>query len=266
MPTGREEHRVKTGGATLRVVSEGPSDGAALIFSNSLGARLEMWDAQAAHFAATRRVIRYEVRGHGGASAPQGPYALADLARDAVDLLDHFGISAADWVGCSLGGMTGQWLLTHHRARIRKAVLANTAAFMGPPSVDWNARIRAARHTGLAAIAEAMKPRWFTPRFNQTHPDIVARVCGYALDVDVEGYCACVAAIRDMDQRAAIRTVTTPVLVIVGSEDPATPPRDGEAIARAIPGARLVTLAAAHIANCEVPEAYNAAVAEFLAE
>jgi 3-oxoadipate enol-lactonase len=160
--------------------------------------------------------------------------------------------------------MTGMHLLTHHRERIGKAVLGNTSAFMGPPSL-WDDRIATVRAQGMAPIAEAMKLRWFTARFNQSNPAEVTRVCDMVRLAAPEGYAGCAAAIRDMDQRESIRAITNPVLVVIGAEDPATSPEQGALIAAHIPGARSVTLPAAHISNCEVPEAYNAAVAAFLA-
>lgn len=254
---------VDTGAATLRVQLDGPLTAPPLMFSNSLGAMLEMWDAQAAYFAAHRRVIRYDVRGHGRSSCPPGPYALADLARDALRIMDHLGYHRVDWVGCSLGGMTGMHLLTHHRERIDRAVLGNTSASMGPAS-GWDERIANARTNGMGAIAEAMKLRWFTPGFNQSNPAEVTRVTDLVREAAVEGYAGCALAIRDMDQRESIRTIANPVLVVIGDADPATPPEQGELIAARIPGARKVVLEAAHISNCEQPEAYNAAVAAFV--
>lgn len=254
---------VDTGAARLRVQLDGPLTAPPLMFSNSLGAKLEMWDAQAAHFAPHRRVIRYDVRGHGQSTCLPGPYALADLARDALRIMDHLGYHRVDWVGCSLGGMVGMHLLTHHGERIGRAVLGNTSAGMGPPSA-WDERIANARANGMGAIADLMKLRWFTPAFNETNPGEVTRVTDMVREAAVEGYAGCALAVRDMDQRETIRAITNPVLVVIGAQDPATPPEQGELIAGRIAGAQKVVLEAAHISNCEQPEAYNAAVAAFV--
>jgi 3-oxoadipate enol-lactonase len=257
---------IDAAGVRFRVRLDGPGGARPLMFSNSLGASLEMWDAQIAHFAQRFRTIRYDVRGHGETSAPRGPYSLAMLGQDALRILDALHIHKADWIGCSMGGMVGMHLLTHHRERIGRAVLGNTAAFMGPPGTDWNARIRMVHGQGMGAIAEAMKLRWFTRRFNDSHPGEVARVTDQVRRASVTGYAACCGAIRDMDQRETIKSITNPVLVVIGAEDPATVPAAGDLIARHIPGAKKAVLSAAHISNCEVPEAYNQAVGTFLAE
>jgi 3-oxoadipate enol-lactonase len=257
---------VESGAARLRVVLDGPLTAPPLMFSNSLGAALEMWDAQVAHFAPHRRIIRYDVRGHGESTCPPAPYAIADLARDALRILDHLGYHMVDWVGCSMGGMTGMHLLTHHRERFGKAVLGNTSARMGPPDTDWDARIANARANGMASVADAMKLRWFTAGFNETNPAEVNRVTDMVRAAALEGYIGCACAIRDMDQRESIKGITNPVLVLIGTQDPATPPAHGELMAQAIPGAQTAYVPAAHISNCEAPEAYNAAVSRFLME
>ena len=255
---------IEAGGVRFRIQLDGPESGPPLMFSNSLGASLEMWDAQVAHFAKTFRVIRYDVRGHGRSSAPSGPYSLAMLAQDALRILDSLHIHKTDWVGCSMGGMVGMHLLTHHRERIGKAVLGNTSPFMGPPATDWNARIRVAHAEGMDAIAEAMKPRWFTRRMNENNPAEVSRITDQVRSASVAGYTACCGAIRDMDQRESVKSITNPVLVLIGGEDPSTPPAMGEILVRNIRGAKKAVIPAAHISNCEIPDQYNAAIAPFL--
>lgn len=251
------------GAATLRVQLDGPLTAPPVMFSNSLGAALEMWDAQVKHLESHHRIIRYDVRGHGQSSCPPGPFALADLARDALRILDHLGYHKVDWVGCSMGGMTGMHLLTHHRERIGRAVLGNTSARMGLPDTDWEARIANARAGGMDSVANAMKHRWFTARCNAENPAEVKRVTDMVRKAALEGYIGCAGAIRDMDQRETIRTISNPVLVIIGRHDPATPPAHGELIAERIPGAQIAMIDAAHISNCENPESYNAEISRF---
>jgi len=255
---------IEAGGVRFRVRKDGPSGGPPLMFSNSLGAKLEMWDAQTAYFASKYRVIRYDVRGHGESSCPPGPYSIAQLAHDALRILDALHIHKTDWAGCSMGGMVGMHLLTHHRERIGRAVLGNTSAYMGPPHTDWNARIRIAHRDGMDAIAEAMKLRWFTKRFNESNPAEVARITDQVREATVAGYTACSGAIRDMDQREAIKSITNEVLVLIGGEDPATVPAMGELMVSNIPGAKKAVIPAAHISNCEIPDEYNRAVGAFL--
>lgn len=255
---------IDAGDIRFRIARDGSKAAPPLMFSNSLGASLEMWDHQVPVFAQTHRVIRYDVRGHGGTSCPPPPYSLADLAQDALRILDTLHIHKVDWIGCSMGGMVGMYLLTHHRDRINKAVLGNTAAFMGPPFTDWNSRIRLAHNEGMGAIAEAMKARWFTPGFNQSNPAEVKRITDEVREATVAGYTGCCAALRDMDQRESIKSISNPVLVVIGADDIATTPAMGEIMVRNIPGAKKAVIPGGHLANAESPAEYNRIVADFL--
>src|SRR5690606_4430268 len=144
-----------------------------------------------------------------------------------------------------------------------RVVLANTAAHMGPPEL-WNGRIRTARRGGMAALADATVERWFTAAFRERAPETIAAMRAMILATPAHGYAGCCAAIRDMDQRWAIRTATNPVLVVVGGHDPATTPAAGRLIHEAIAGSSLVTLEAAHISNVEAEADFNRTVGDFL--
>jgi len=242
----------------------GPESAPPLMLSNSLGTTLRMWDDQMAELTKRFHVIRYDSRGHGASIADDTPISIARLGHDALAILDKLGIEKTHWLGLSKGGMVGQWLLANAPHRLRRVVLANTGARMGPPN-NWNGRIRTVRSKGMAAITQAVVDRWFTPEFQAASPEAVARVAALIGGTPAIGYANCCAAIRDMDQREAIRSATNPVLVIVGTQDPATPPEAGELIRDAIPGARLVALEAAHLSNIEQPQAFTRAVLEFLA-
>jgi 3-oxoadipate enol-lactonase len=250
-------------GAAFNVRVEGPDEAPPLIFSNSLASSLSMWDDQAAALAKRFRVVRYDQRGHGKSAAPEGPYSIERLGRDVLAIMDRLGIGKADWCGLSMGGFTGMWLLTHARERIGRAVLANTAAKVGTPEI-WAERIRLARDKGMAAVAEATLERWFTKRFIAKAPDTVARIRDMIVATPVAGYAGCAAAIRDMDQREAIRAITSPTLIIIGAEDPGTTPEMGEFLHRQIKGSQAVTLDAAHLSNIEQAKAFTKAVADFL--
>lgn len=195
--------------------------------------------------------------------AEDGPYSIEQLARDALNILDALGVEKTHFMGLSMGGMVGMWLLTHARERIGKAVLCNTGAFMGAPDL-WNTRIRAARNGQMESLVPQTIDRWFTKEFQEKSPDAVKRVAAMMRSTPPLGYASCCAAIRDMDQREAIRSISNPVLVIVGQHDPATPPSMGGLIAHSIKGARLIDLDAAHISNVEAEAAFTRAVVTFL--
>lgn len=250
-------------GEPFNVRMDGPENAPVLMLSNSLSSNMSMWDAQVRAWQSRFRILRYDSRGHGGSVAPDRPYSIDELGRDALAILDHFGIAKAHWCGVSKGGMVGMWLLTHAPERLGRVVLANTAAHMGPPEL-WNGRIRTARRGGMAALADATVERWFTAAFRERAPETIAAMRAMILATPAHGYAGCCAAIRDMDQRWAIRTATNPVLVVVGGHDPATTPAAGRLIHEAIAGSSLVTLEAAHISNVEAEADFNRTVGDFL--
>src|SRR5215208_2588238 len=110
----------------------GPDDAPALVLSNALGSALAVWDLQAAALAAEFRVIRYDLRGHGRSSVPDGPYALDDLGADVIALLDRLEIERAHLAGISLGGMVSLWLAIHAPDRVDRLMPCCTSARLGP--------------------------------------------------------------------------------------------------------------------------------------
>jgi len=251
-------------GIHLNYEISGPGDAPPLVFSNSLGTNLNMWDGQMAEAERQWRVIRYDQRGHGGSDAPAGDYALDRFGLDVIDLLAALGIEKTAFCGLSMGGMTGLWLALNHPGRFSRMALCNTSAFLPPPDL-WNDRIRAVSEGGMSAIDQAVMERWFTDTFRAAQPDEAERIRQMILTTKPQGYAGCSAAIRDMDQRGAIGAIEMPALIVIGAHDPATPPDHGELIAATITGAQSVTLDAAHLSNIEQPEAFNRAVFGFLA-
>lgn len=246
---------------TVRV--DGADSAPALLLSNSLSSDLTMWDDQVPAWSRHFRVVRYDARGHGASRASPPPYTIERLARDALEILDVLGIDKAHFCGLSMGGMVGMWLLAHASTRIGRAVLANTSAYMGPPSL-WDSRIEFARQSGIEATVEATVKRWFPEAFRAKAPATIDRIRAMVRRTSVDGYVGCCEAIRDMDQRESIRSIRNPVLVIVGANDPSTPPEAGRAIHAAIPGSMITVLDAAHLSNVEQPAAFEEAVARFL--
>ncbi len=234
-----------------------------LVLSNSLGTNFGMWEPQVAAFSQHFRVLRYDTRGHGESSVPAGPYSIAQLGGDVIALLDHLGVEQASFCGLSMGGITGMWLALNHAPRLHKLVLCNTAAYIGPPE-NWTNRAAAVERDGVASIAAAVVDKWITPPYAAAHPELVASLRAMLGASPAAGYAANCLAVRDADLRQDIGRITTPTLVIAGSGDLPTPPRDGVYLAKTIPGAHYVELEAAHISNLEQAEAFSKVVLDFL--
>jgi 3-oxoadipate enol-lactonase len=228
---------------------DGPPGAPALVLSNSLGTTMSMWDAQLPALAERFRVVRYDLRGHGGSPDPAGELTIAELGADLLALLDDLGIGRASIAGVSLGGMTAMQVASTAPERVDRLVLCCTSARLGPREM-WEQRAATVREAGTGAVAEATMGRWFTPAAD---PADVARFDAALREVSRDGYAAVCAAIA------------APTLVIAARGDGSTPPEHGERIAAGIPGARLLVLEhGAHLCNVEHPERVTAAMLEHL--
>ncbi|MBP3980135.1 3-oxoadipate enol-lactonase [Acidovorax sp. JG5] len=267
MPTTVQTQTIDTPGGRFRVRLDGRADAPVLVFSNSLGTTLEMWDTQAQHFAQTHRVLRYDTRGHGGSVVSPGPYSFEQLGGDVVALLDALNIAKASFCGISMGGLTGLWLGVHAGERLNHLVVCNSAAKIGTAE-GWQTRAALVRDKGTAAMAElaASSPgRWFTEPFIAAQPALVATAQGWIADIAPEGYAACCDALAQADLRGAMAAIRVPTLLIAGASDPVTTVADAQAMQRAIGGARLAEVPASHLSNLEAPVAFDDALAAFLA-
>jgi 3-oxoadipate enol-lactonase len=252
-------------GTPIHVEVEGKAGAPVLMFSNSLGTNLHMWDEQAKALAKSHRIVRYDQRGHGKSGAPEGAYSIDRLGRDVLAVLNALEIPRVNFCGLSMGGMTGMWLARMAPERFDRMIFANTAPKSQTPD-SWNARIRTVHAKGLEAIADAVLGIWFTKEFREKDPSTIAGMRAMMIANDPAGYVGCCAAVRDMDQRWAIGDIKLPSLIIAGRGDNATPLKDSEFMAGRIAGAELAVLDAAHISNVEQSAAFTRALEQFLAK
>jgi 3-oxoadipate enol-lactonase / 4-carboxymuconolactone decarboxylase len=243
----------------------GSDDAPPVLFSNSLGTTLEMWDEVVCGLAPFYRCIRYDTRGHGRSEVIETETSIDGLAADAAGLLDALGITRAHVAGLSIGGMTAQALTVLHPAKVESLTLMATTAY-SPPASLWEERAQTVMQHGTAVIAEATMERWFTPGFRASAPHRVGRARAALLETPRIGYAACCRAIRDMDLRDRIGAIEVPTLILAGAGDPATPPSMSEDIKSRIPGAELFVLSpAAHLLAIERAETVIAHLLAFLA-
>jgi 3-oxoadipate enol-lactonase len=256
------EHEVTNGGATISYEADGPQDAPALLLINSIGSTRELWARQMPAFARGYRTIRYDARGHGRSSVPDGDYAVEQLGRDAVAILDALGIPAAHVCGISLGGLTAQWLAIHAADRVLSLVLANTAARIGSLE-SWGERMALVREHGMSAVADRAMPIWFSPAFHERDPETVHGFRAMVQACPPAGYLGCCAALRDADLRGDIAAIATPTLTIASTADVATPPEGLAFICNHVRGAQMVTLDSGHLSNVECAPEFTAAVLDF---
>jgi 3-oxoadipate enol-lactonase len=178
--------------------------------------------------------------------------------------MDTLNLQKVHFCGISLGGMVGQMLGAKHGERIHSLILCDTSSHMPPPE-QWDERIALIRRSGTAILADRTIDRWFTQSGQERLKTVVEKCRQMILDTPPDGYCGCGAAIRDLDLREAIRTISTRTLIIVGEQDEATPVAAAEFIRDWIATSSLKVIPdAAHLVNVEQAELFNAALLDFL--
>jgi len=255
---------VNANGVTLHVQEDGDSNGTPVVFANSLGTDLRLWDAIIPLLPDGLRLVRYDKRGHGLSGCPEGPYTIDDLTADAAALIEGLDLGPVIFVGLSIGGMIGQSLASRRPDLVRALVLSNTAARMGDPAT-WEERITAINEKGLAAMEKAVLDRWFGPTFRAT-PE--AALWGALLTrTPAVGYVGCCAAIAAADLTNITAGLRLPTLAIAGSHDGASPPDLVVATAALIPSSQVHVIdGVGHLPCVENPTAYAAVLNPFLKE
>ncbi len=243
---------------------KGPADGPLVVFANSLGTDLRIWDAVIENLGGRVRSLCYDMRGHGLSDAPPAPYTLDDHINDLAGLLDKLHIRRAVLCGISVGGMVALGLAARRPDLVRALVLCDTAHKIGPDAL-WNERIEQIRRHGLESIADAVLERWFSKSYDRA--GAVAGWRNMLVRTPMAGYIGTCAALRDADLTAAAESLQLPVLCLCGSEDGATPPDLVRSMGALIAGSRFqLVKGAGHLPCIEAPEALAAAVDTFMAE
>ena len=251
-------------GLRLHYRIDGDPDGAPVVFSNSLGTDLRLWDKVIARLPQTGlRYIRYDMRGHGLSDCPAPPYGMGTLVRDAELLMDHLEVRGAVFVGLSIGGMIAQGLAAKRLDLVRALVLSNTAARIATRAI-WDQRIADVDAGGVEALADATMIRWFTSSFRASAEFRFWR--NMMTRTPAEGYIGCAHAIAGTDFYTTTAALRLPTLGIAGSEDGSTPPDLVRETTDLVPGSRFHLIRkAGHLPGVEAPDAYARVLTEFIA-
>jgi YbgC/YbaW family acyl-CoA thioester hydrolase len=255
-PVTAPQRRVPVHGVELALDDRG--SGPALLFLHGYPLDGTMWRHQAGAFPGWRTLVP-DLRGLGRSDAPDLGYSMATYADDLAGLLDAIGVDEVVLAGLSMGGYVAFEFLRRHRPRVRGLVLADTRAQADSAEGRKGREVAmaAAREGGAPLIADQMLPRLLGPTAPESLRDSVRAMMASA---PVAGILGALAAMRDRPDSTGLlpSLAGLPTLVVVGAEDQLTPPKDAEAIAKAIPGARLAVIShAGHLAPLEQPEAFN---------
>lgn len=205
-------------------------------------------------------VIAIDHRSTGGSPRVDGPFTLGDLAEDAVAALSDLGVESAHVMGISMGGMVAQELVLRHPGRVRSLVLGCTYAG-GPEGALSAPEVLQTLSDGMASgdRETALRAAWsvnVSPAFatGEGHYETFREI-SLQRPVAVAVIMAQMRAIGRHDTSARLGEIRAPTLVVHGTADQMLPASNGEAIARAVPGARLELLdGVGHMFWIEDPE------------
>ena len=214
-------------------------------------------------------VLRFDARGFGGSSLPQGPLVMEQIADDAVELMRHLGVERAVVCGLSMGGYAALAMARRHPERLEALVLADTRAEddTGDARSERGELAARVRREGTEPLAGELPEKLLGKTSLDRRPKVVERVQAMIREAGPE---AVARALEGMalrpDSRPFLEDVEAPALVVCGEEDELTPVEAAEVLRDGIPGSRMKVLTGAgHLPSLETPDAFDRAVAEFLA-
>jgi pimeloyl-ACP methyl ester carboxylesterase len=265
-------------GLKRRPAMDDVGEGVPLLLLHAFPLSRRMWQPQLAGLAGACRLLAPDLPGFG--SSPPWPAAadatvavcrMEDMAAAAVARLDEAGVAATVVCGLSMGGYVALALYETFRERVRGLVLADTRA-AADDEAGRGRRLESARAVesggapALAALAGSLVPRLIAPRTRTARSDLVAWLHREIAAAPPAGVAAAQRGMAERPDRThLLPRIAVPTLVVVGEEDEITPPAESVILRDRIPGARLVTVAGAgHLSSLEQPEAWNAALREFL--
>ena len=258
------EHYINRKGVKLYAREDGITDPHAptIVFLNSLGTNLHLWDRVVQQLPEQLRIIRMDKRGHGRSDCPKGSYSMGTLVSDAEEICDSLNIQNAAFVGVSIGGMIAQGLAVKRLDLMRVLILSNTAAKIGYPKF-WNDRIDTIRKLGLMAVADNILERWVAKTFR--YDPAVDQLRTMLTSTPVDGYIGCCAAISGTDFYTPTSSLRLPTLGISGSEDISTPADLIKETIDLIPGSQFkIIRRTGHLPCFEKPTEFTQEIMQFL--
>ena len=252
----------------LNVEITGSLDLPKIIFSNSLGSDLRMWNPQVEAMKDKYCIIRYDKRGHGKSSPAQGPYSFDMLENDVIKIMDNLEVEKANFVGLSMGGMTSLGLALKHQNRFDKFVCCAARADMPPPMQDgWNQRIAVVKESDTAGVVNGSLERWFSEKFiiDPANIDVINLSKDMITNTSKEGYIGSCEAIKKLDYLKELSTINREILYISGEIDMGAPAMAMEEMHHLTPNSKYECISgAAHILNIECAEEVNNIILKFL--
>ena len=239
----------------------GPENGPVVCITHSLASDGGSWAEQLpALLQEGFRVLRLDMRGHGGSDPVAGEYTMKALADDVAVVLDGLSLARVHYIGLSIGGMIGQAFALDHGDKLISAMWCDTLpASPSAAAALWEERMNTVRRANsLEPLADATVERWFTDAFRPRNPGRWKQIRDTVAATTPAGYLGCSAAIMNFDFTGRLSSLRLPVLVVCGTDDPGTPPSENRRLAELVPGGRYEEIPnARHFPNVERPDVFN---------
>jgi pimeloyl-ACP methyl ester carboxylesterase len=239
---------------------ESTGTGVPVLLVMGLGMSATGWWRTVPALAQGFRVLVFDNRGMGRSGRPPGPYSVAQMADDAVAVLDAAGEDSAHVYGISLGGMIAQEIALRHGECVRALVLGATTAggrLAVPPDDATLAFFGRRAQMPAEEAVWASVPYSYAHATRRWHGERIAEDIAQRLrfPVEPEPYTAQLDAALAHDALDRLGTLAAPTLVVHGGEDRMVNPANADLLTRSIPDSSLLRLPeAAHLYPTDAPE------------
>ncbi|AMN40643.1 alpha/beta fold hydrolase [Rhodoplanes sp. Z2-YC6860] len=253
---------IEINGTALRyeLTGSGPST---LVLIHEMGGTLESWDLVLPLLSDGRTILRYDTRGAGLSQKVRAPLSIDTMADDLVALMDRLGIKRAALAGVAVGGAIALHTAVRHAERVAAVVASSPAVSVAADKhVALLARVERMEREGLQTVIDTLDNGY--PAELRTDAERFASFRARWLGGDPISYGAIYRMLIATDLQPELSRIRCPVLLTAGALDRVRPPHLVEPVAKAIPGARYLTLQAAHYAPVQTPELYAQTIGEFL--
>lgn len=242
--------------------------GSPLIFLHGLGENADFWRGQTEFFSAGFRVIRMDQRGHHRTEDGPGIITLDLLRNDVIALMDYLEIEKAHFVGHSMGAIVLQDVIAYHRERFLTLTLCSACAYFADIAGFLEPRLHMINNHSMEEVGAAIAAKACRADFPSRNPEVYRDIKETLQANRKEPYRQCTTILGDprCDHRDALSHLDVPALIAVGMDDQTTPLAGAQLLNALISGSFLVIIPdAAHMAPLENPQAFNLALACFLA-
>ena len=256
--------KAQVNGITLDYAISGA--GRLIAFGHSLGASGKIFEPIRPALENHGQVLTWDARGHGNSEKPVSGWTVEDLAADLRALIEHLGEDRAVVAGLSMGGNTAVVYAVAYPDTLDGLILVDTTAWYGEDAPEvWEQKAHNAETEGMEPVLAANMSRWFSDSFPDEHPDRVEMVAEMVLANDPSCYAAAGRALGRFDAREGLSQIDCPTLILVGSEDPATPPAMAQDLHRNIANSELHVLPGLrHMTPVEAPDRVGQLIGDFL--